>query len=84
MMEILRICWGQFWKCVKMRGFETELYQAGGRTVKGSMSCGGCWKNPRKCVTDDWVMEVYEREPSLLVLLTYIKHSRQYLKQTLI
>jgi len=45
----------------KKAGFETELYQAGGRMVKGCMACGGCRKNPGRCVTDDWVNEVYRK-----------------------
>lgn len=45
----------------KNAGFETELFQAGGRTVKGCMACGGCWKNPGKCVTDDWMNELYKK-----------------------
>ena len=45
----------------KNAGFETELYQAGGRTVRGCMACGGCRKNVGKCVTDDWVNEVYQK-----------------------
>ena len=40
---------------------ETELYQAGGRTVKGCMACGGCGRNPGKCVTEDWIFEVYQK-----------------------
>ena len=43
-------------------GFETELYQAGGRTVKGCTACGYCWDNPGKCATDDWLTgEVYPK-----------------------
>lgn len=40
-------------------GMQTELYQAGGRQVRGCMACGGCRKNPGRCVTDDWINELY-------------------------
>jgi len=42
-------------------GAETEIYQAGGRTVKGCLACNGCATNIGKCVTDDWVNEVYQK-----------------------
>lgn len=45
----------------KNAGFETELYQAGGRTLKGCMSCGQCRKHTGKCVTDDWINELYQK-----------------------
>ena len=45
----------------KNAGFETELYHAGGRMVKGCMACGGCRKNVGKCVTDDWINELYQK-----------------------
>ena len=46
----------------KNAGFETELYQAGGRTIKGCMACGGCKKTHiGKCVTDDWINELYPK-----------------------
>jgi len=45
----------------KNAGFETELYHAGGRTVKGCTSCGGCGKHIGRCATDDWVNEVYQK-----------------------
>jgi len=45
----------------KNAGFETELYQAGGRTVKGCMACLGCRKHIGKCVTDDWINELYPK-----------------------
>jgi len=46
----------------KNAGFETELYQAGGRVVRGCMACGECWKNrDGKCATDDWVNELYKK-----------------------
>jgi len=44
----------------KEAGFKTELYQAGGLTVKGCMACGSCFKkHPGRCVTDDWMNELY-------------------------
>jgi multimeric flavodoxin WrbA len=43
-------------------GFETELYQAGGRMVKGCMACGACFNaHPGQCATDDWVNDLYAR-----------------------
>ncbi|MCL2579754.1 MAG: flavodoxin family protein [Oscillospiraceae bacterium] len=43
-------------------GAETELFQAGGREVKGCMACGGCAKrHPGECATKDWVNEVYKK-----------------------
>jgi multimeric flavodoxin WrbA len=42
-------------------GFATELFQAGGRTVKGCAACGGCAKHVGRCATDDWVNEVYQK-----------------------
>ena len=43
----------------KQSGLDTELYQAGGKSVKGCAACGGCAKHIGKCATDDWVNEVY-------------------------
>ena len=40
-------------------GHETELYQAGGRPVRGCMACGGCSQHIGRCATDDWVNEAY-------------------------
>ena len=46
----------------KNAGFEMELYQAGGRTIKGCMACGGCRKTHiSKCVTNDWINELYPK-----------------------
>ena len=46
----------------KNAGFETELYQAGGRTVKGCLACGGCrGKHIGRCATDDWMNELYKK-----------------------
>ena len=42
-------------------GCETELYQAGGRVLRGCLVCGGCMKNPGKCATDDWINELYPK-----------------------
>jgi len=42
-------------------GFETEMYQAGKREVRGCMACGGCVKHKGRCAIDDWVNEVYEK-----------------------
>lgn len=41
--------------------FETELYQAGGRAVKGCMACGGCRKHIGRCSADDWINELYPK-----------------------
>ena len=43
----------------KQAGFETELYQAGGKPVMGCLACMGCGKHKGSCATDDWVNEVY-------------------------
>jgi len=40
-------------------GHDVELYQAGGRPVRGCMACGGCGSHIGRCVTDDWVNEAY-------------------------
>ena len=57
-------------------GFETELYQAGGRDVKGCRACGVCKTNPGRCATDDWINEVYlkmiESDAILLGSPTYV------------
>jgi multimeric flavodoxin WrbA len=42
-------------------GHETELFQAGGKPVRGCLACGVCGKKPGRCVTDDWVNEVYQK-----------------------
>jgi len=43
-------------------GFDTELYQAGGLTVKGCLACSSCFKNhPGCCVTDDWMNDLYKK-----------------------
>jgi multimeric flavodoxin WrbA len=42
-------------------GLEVELYQAGGKLVRGCLACEKCFDHPGKCVNDDWVQEVYEK-----------------------
>ena len=49
-------------KVCEEAGLETELFQAGGREVKGCLACGGCAKrHPGECATKDWVNEVYKK-----------------------
>lgn len=43
----------------KNSGCETELFQAGGREVRGCMACLGCRENKNACVIDDWMNELY-------------------------
>lgn len=45
----------------KDAGHGTELYQAGGKPVRGCLACGGCGKHPGRCATDDWVNELYNK-----------------------
>jgi multimeric flavodoxin WrbA len=45
----------------KKAGLEIELYQAGGREVRGCKACETCFQNPGQCATQDWVQEVYNR-----------------------
>lgn len=42
-------------------GLDTELYQAGGRPVRGCMVCGGCAKHIGRCAIDDWMNELYAK-----------------------
>ena len=42
-------------------GFETEIFQAGGRLVRGCTACGFCAENKGKCAHNDWMNEVYEK-----------------------
>lgn len=42
-------------------GVETEMYQAGGRPVRGCLGCATCWDKPGKCVIDDWINEIYPK-----------------------
>ena len=51
---VLKIC--------KSAGHETELFQAGGREVRGCLACVACFKtHPGVCATDDWMNEVYKK-----------------------
>jgi len=50
-------------------GFETELYQAGGREVRGCRDCGGCGKHKGRCAIDDWMNEVYQKMMEADVIL---------------
>ncbi|MCL2223727.1 MAG: flavodoxin family protein [Defluviitaleaceae bacterium] len=45
----------------KEGGAQTEFYQAGGKPVMGCLACGSCRKNTHKCVTDDWINELYPK-----------------------
>ncbi|MCL2396734.1 MAG: flavodoxin family protein [Defluviitaleaceae bacterium] len=42
-------------------GFETEIYQAGGRPTRGCMACGRCSDHIGRCTIDDWINEVYQK-----------------------
>ncbi|MDR0949822.1 MAG: flavodoxin family protein [Lachnospiraceae bacterium] len=53
LQTVLKVC--------ERAGFETELYQAGGKAVRGCLSCIKCFSNPGKCVNSDWIQEVYEK-----------------------
>jgi len=46
---------------LKAGGVETEFFQAGGLPVMGCKACGVCRKNHHKCVTDDWINELYPK-----------------------
>jgi multimeric flavodoxin WrbA len=46
---------------LKGEGHETELYQAGGRSVRGCVSCGGCARHKGRCEIDDWMNELYPK-----------------------
>lgn len=50
-------------------GFETEVYQAGGRVVRGCTGCGGCGSHKGSCATDDWMNEVYQKMKSADAIL---------------
>jgi len=50
---VLEIC--------KNAGHETEVFQAGGREIRGCLACGSCWKNKGKCITEDWMNELYQK-----------------------
>ena len=42
-------------------GFDTELYQAGGRPILGCKSCWYCEEHPGKCAQDDWINGLYPK-----------------------
>jgi multimeric flavodoxin WrbA len=42
-------------------GHGTELYQAGGKPVRGCLACGGCGSHKGRCATDDWINELYPK-----------------------
>lgn len=48
---------------LEAEGIETELVQLAGKTIKGCIACGGCFKNKdKKCaVTDDIANECIEK-----------------------
>jgi len=50
-------------------GHQAELYQAGGRAVRGCMACGGCGKHIGRCVIDDWINELYPKMTEADVIL---------------
>ncbi|MCL1995104.1 MAG: flavodoxin family protein [Defluviitaleaceae bacterium] len=43
------------------KGFETELFQAGGRMVQGCTHCDYCIESKGTCKFEDWITEVYEK-----------------------
>ena len=46
----------------KASGHETELYQAGGREVRGCTACLSCRKtHVGQCAIDDWIGELYPK-----------------------
>jgi len=50
---VLEVCEGA---CI-----ETELFQAGGRDIRGCMACGGCKNHKGRCAIDDWMNEIYQK-----------------------
>lgn len=48
---------------LRVAGWETELYQLGGKKIRGCMACMKCWQNrDRKCVVDnDCLNEILEK-----------------------
>ena len=40
-------------------GHKTELYQAGGRPVRGCTACAVCRTEKGRCVIDDWMNDLY-------------------------
>jgi len=51
--SVLKVC--------KDAGHDTELYQAGGRTVSGCKACNACGTHKGKCAIDDWLNDLYPR-----------------------
>jgi len=45
----------------KEAGYETELYNVGGRVIRGCLACDGCRTQKGKCATDDWMNELYKK-----------------------
>jgi len=45
----------------KAAGHEVEVFQAGGRAVRGCVACSSCWKNKGQCAIDDWMNELYAK-----------------------
>jgi len=50
-------------------GHHTELYQAGGRAVRGCMACGACGTHVGRCAIDDWINELYPKMAKADVIL---------------
>jgi len=50
-------------------GHETELYQVGGRAVRGCVACGGCSRHIGRCAIEDWLGELYPKMAEADVLL---------------
>ncbi|MCL2528449.1 MAG: flavodoxin family protein, partial [Defluviitaleaceae bacterium] len=48
---VLKVCAGA--------GYETEMFQAGGRQVNGCRACGHCTTNKGQCAIGDWVNQLY-------------------------
>ncbi|MDR2430896.1 MAG: flavodoxin family protein [Candidatus Margulisbacteria bacterium] len=53
----------------RQAGLSAELYQAGGREVRGCLACGSCYQKPGRCAQDDWVNEVYAKMKEAAVML---------------
>lgn len=53
-------------------GHATEVYQAGGKPIRGCVACGGCGKRTGRCAIDDWVNELYPKmaEADVIILGT--------------
>ena len=51
--EVLAVC--------EEAGFETELFQAGGRMVQGCLACGHCFTKQGDCATKDWILDLYKK-----------------------